>query len=229
MYYNYYRALEETFVPGDAVAMAATLNLPYLRAVQQTPAPTCARALTAATDTTFTFHTWNVDIIFFATPFDSHRNSEWPSRSTRIGRTSDLLLHNLAVLVSALHQDLRPEDRIAKTLERYRFRKSGPSINSKTWTRTSIGGIHIGVVLCGARRRRPRTSPLASECRRSRSNGHNGPAGELVKRRIRGPIIYFHTIHVRRPALGRSAGVTPGASSCSCVVASHPTLAHAQI
>lgn len=85
-------------------------------------------------------------------------------------------------------------------------------IKERHGTRTSIGGIHSGVVSCRARRRRPRTSPLASECRRSRSNGHNGPAGELVKRRIRGPIIYFHTIHVRRPALGRSAGVTPSAS-----------------
>lgn len=99
-------------------------------------------------------------------------------------------------------------------------------IKVRHWTRTSIGGTHVGVVSCRARRRRPRTSPLASECRRSRSNGHNGPAGELVKRRIRGPIIYFHTIHARRPALGRSAGVTPGRASCSADVSTRPKRLH---
>lgn len=113
------------------------------------------------------------------------------------------------MLIRALHQDQQPHECISRSLKMYGTPRCRPSIKVRHWTRTSIRGSHIGVVSCGARRRRPRTSPLASECRRSRSNGHNGPAGELVKRRIRGPIIYFHTIHVRRPALGRSAGVTP--------------------
>lgn len=53
---------------------------------------------------------------------------------------------------------------------------------------------------------------MASKCRGQRSAAHNGPGGELVKRRIREPIIYSHTIHVRRAARGRSDGVTPSSA-----------------
>lgn len=92
--------------------------------------------------------------------------------------------------------------------------------------RTRVGGVccrHFVVSWCGARRRRPGTSPLPSEWR-SYSNGHNGPAGELVKRRIREPIIYSHTMHGRGASLGRGAGVmcARAASRHIPILSTHP-------
>lgn len=112
-------------------------------------------------------------------------------------------------------------------LENYRTHWRN-SFNIRCCFRTSIGGIHSGEMLNGARRSRPRTSPLASECHATRSSGHNRPASELVKRRIRWPIIYFNTIHVRRPVLGRSAGVNPEASIVvQRLIITDCTIAHA--